>query len=122
MSPRVIEGIEELRSLVGQEIGVSDWLEVSQELIDAFAELQLKELSIIGCFQPSAPLTAHHTFPWTQRRNRQIILELTANGDISLDHLITHRAPFTSAPEIYGAILRGGSGWLGVVFTWNTDT
>ena len=27
---RMIEGIDELRSLVGQELGVSDWLEVSQ--------------------------------------------------------------------------------------------
>jgi len=39
MPPRIIEGIDELRSLVGQEAGVSDWLEVSQSLIDRFAEL-----------------------------------------------------------------------------------
>jgi acyl dehydratase len=31
--------IEELRGLVGQEIGASDWMEVSQSLIAAFAEL-----------------------------------------------------------------------------------
>jgi hypothetical protein len=57
--------------------------------IDAFAELQLKELSIIGCFQPAAPITPHHTFPWTQRRNRQIFLDLAAQGELRLDHLIT---------------------------------
>jgi acyl dehydratase len=39
MSPRVIKGLNELRGLVGQEIGASDWLEVSQAMIDAFAEL-----------------------------------------------------------------------------------
>jgi acyl dehydratase len=39
MRPRVIEGIEELRGLVGHEVGTSDWLEVSQALIDDFAEL-----------------------------------------------------------------------------------
>jgi acyl dehydratase len=39
MSPRVIADIAELRSLVGQEVGVSDWFEVSQSLIDAFADL-----------------------------------------------------------------------------------
>ena len=38
MPLRVIEGVEELRSLVGQEVGQSDWLEVSQALINAFAE------------------------------------------------------------------------------------
>jgi acyl dehydratase len=39
MPPRIIEGIDGLRTLVGQEIGVSDWLEVAQPLIDRFAEL-----------------------------------------------------------------------------------
>lgn len=35
---RVIEGIDELQSLAGQEIGVSDWIEVTQRMIDSFAE------------------------------------------------------------------------------------
>jgi acyl dehydratase len=38
MALRVIEGIEELRGLIGQEVVVSDWLEVSQERINAFAD------------------------------------------------------------------------------------
>jgi 2-desacetyl-2-hydroxyethyl bacteriochlorophyllide A dehydrogenase len=87
--------------------------------IDAFTELQLKELTIIGCFQPSAPLTPHHTFPWTQQRNRQIFMQLTAGGQIRLDHLITHTVPYARAPEIFEMIKRGGSDWLGVVFTWD---
>jgi acyl dehydratase len=37
MPRRVIHGIEELRSLVGQEVGQSDWLVVDQQLIDDFA-------------------------------------------------------------------------------------
>jgi acyl dehydratase len=36
--PRVIHGISELRSAVGQELGVSRWVAVPQPLIDAFAE------------------------------------------------------------------------------------
>ena len=39
MPPRVIKGLDELRGLVGQEVGVSDWLEVSQATIDAFADV-----------------------------------------------------------------------------------
>jgi len=39
MAPRVINSVEELLSLVGQEIGVSDWLEVTQAKISGFAEL-----------------------------------------------------------------------------------
>lgn len=38
MPPRVISDLDELRGLVGQEVGVSDWFEVTQSRIDAFAE------------------------------------------------------------------------------------
>jgi len=38
-NPRVIHGMEELRSLIGQEAGVSDWVPVTQEMINRFAEL-----------------------------------------------------------------------------------
>src|SRR5680860_453759 len=35
---RIINGISELQGLVGQEIGVSDWFEVTQDRINLFAE------------------------------------------------------------------------------------
>src|SRR5262249_2988498 len=38
MAATVIHGLDELKSKVGQELGVSEWLEVTQEAIDAFAE------------------------------------------------------------------------------------
>jgi acyl dehydratase len=38
-APRVINGIEELKSLAGQEAGVSDWITVTQEMINRFADL-----------------------------------------------------------------------------------
>jgi acyl dehydratase len=38
MAAIVIDGLGELKGKVGQELGVSDWLEVTQEAIDAFAE------------------------------------------------------------------------------------
>ena len=38
MPQRVIPGIEELQRLTGQEIGLSDWVEVTQPMIDSFAE------------------------------------------------------------------------------------
>ena len=36
---RIVETPEALRALIGQELGVSDWLEVTQDLIDRFAEV-----------------------------------------------------------------------------------
>lgn len=38
-STRTIESLEELRALVGQEIGVSKWVTVDQGMIDMFAEV-----------------------------------------------------------------------------------
>lgn len=34
-----IHGIDQLRSLIGQEVATSDWLTISQERIDQFAEV-----------------------------------------------------------------------------------
>jgi len=39
MALRKINGLDELRTLAGQEVGHSDWIEVTQEMIDAFADL-----------------------------------------------------------------------------------
>jgi acyl dehydratase len=39
MPQRVIDGVAELRGLVGQEVGLSDWFTVTQERINAFAEV-----------------------------------------------------------------------------------
>jgi acyl dehydratase len=36
--PRVVEGLEGLEALVGRHVGTSDWLEITQERIDEFAE------------------------------------------------------------------------------------
>ncbi|HEX4131842.1 MAG TPA: MaoC family dehydratase [Pirellulales bacterium] len=38
MTKRVIQGLDELRTLIGQPLGTSDWLEVTQERVDAFAD------------------------------------------------------------------------------------
>jgi acyl dehydratase len=39
MPPRIINGIEELKTLVGQEVATSDWIEITQSRIDQFAEV-----------------------------------------------------------------------------------
>lgn len=38
MSQRVIEGIEELKSLIGEEVSASDWFEITQSRINDFAD------------------------------------------------------------------------------------
>jgi acyl dehydratase len=39
MPPRTIEGVDELRKLIGQEVGTSDWITVSQAMIDSFSDV-----------------------------------------------------------------------------------
>jgi len=39
MAQVTTNGIEELRELIGQEVGPSGWREVTQELVDTFAEV-----------------------------------------------------------------------------------
>ena len=36
--PRVINGVDELKSLIGTEVATSEWIEVEQERINQFAE------------------------------------------------------------------------------------
>lgn len=38
MPPRIIDGIDELKRLEGQEVAASDWFKVTQERINAFAD------------------------------------------------------------------------------------
>jgi 2-desacetyl-2-hydroxyethyl bacteriochlorophyllide A dehydrogenase len=86
--------------------------------IDPFSELQLKELQIIGCFQPASPIQGHAYFPWTQQRNRRTVLDMTAAGKLRVEHLITHRMPYIAAADAYAMIAAGGDDWLGVIFEW----
>ncbi len=41
MPARIIEGVDELKSLVGQEVGASDWFEVTQQRVNEFADATL---------------------------------------------------------------------------------
>ena len=40
---RVFNGFDDLRAAVGTEVGVSDWIEVTQDRIDKFAEATCDE-------------------------------------------------------------------------------
>ncbi len=86
--------------------------------ISLWTELQNKELSIHGIWQPRAPIDGNHYFPWTQRRNRRVVLDLIADGRLNVDHLITHRPRIEEAAATYEMILRGGTDWMGIAFDW----
>jgi len=39
IEPKIVATIDELKVLAGQELGVGQWLEITQERVDAFAEV-----------------------------------------------------------------------------------
>jgi len=39
MAARTIGSVEELRGLIGQEVGSSDWIEITQPMIDGFSDV-----------------------------------------------------------------------------------
>ena len=86
--------------------------------IDAFTELQLRELTIIGVFQPASPLQAHPYNPFTQSRNRLTFLNLLADGTLAVNHLITHTPKWSEGPAIFDMIHEGPASWMGIVFDW----
>lgn len=86
--------------------------------ISLYQEIQQKELTIIGAWQPRSPLLPHHTFPWTQSANRLSILELIAAGRLKVDHLVTDVAPAAEAPAAFARMAQGPAEWLGVILDW----
>jgi acyl dehydratase len=43
MTARTFENVDELKQLVGQEVGTSDWITVTQDMIDRFAAVTLDD-------------------------------------------------------------------------------
>lgn len=86
--------------------------------VDLFHELQLREISIIGVFQPAAPTVAHPYNPWTQERNRVEFLKLLADGSVRVEHLISAAPAWGEAKDVYEMIRQGPGEWLGIVFDW----
>ena len=83
-----------------------------------FDDLQRKELTIVGAWQPRAPVRPHQQYRWTQAANRQVFLEQVRDGIIRVDHLITHRARPEEAPALYAEMAAAPGAWLGVLFVW----
>lgn len=87
--------------------------------LDLFEDLQAKELTIIGAWQPRAPIEGHPYFRWTQHQNRQLFLTLLASGTIRVDHLISHRLAPEDAPGMYAEMATSQAEWLGVLIDWD---
>ena len=90
--------------------------------LETQVDLLRRELTIFGTYQAFYPHEPYHKFQWPRPRNREYVIELLARGDLRVDHLISHRVPYTDAHEMYAMIERGPTGWLAIVLDWSDAT
>lgn len=62
-------------------------------------------------------LTTHFVSGW-KRPRLEATLDLMAQGKMRLEPLVTHRVPFSQAPEMYGMIRSKAAPFLGIAFDW----
>lgn len=73
---------------------------------------------IIGAHNNSHPSVATPENPWTHQRHAELFFDLVSSGDLDVTPLISHRRPYTDAPEIYESLLSDRSQAMGIVFEW----
>jgi len=76
---------------------------------------------IIGAHNASHP---EHETPynqWTKSRDAELYFGLVAKREIEVDSLVSHREPYTKAPELYAALLADRSQAMGVVLEWDVE-
>jgi 2-desacetyl-2-hydroxyethyl bacteriochlorophyllide A dehydrogenase len=115
-TPHAFPALMRLAALGGRVVVVGS-IHAAAEL-RLFDDLQRKELTLIGAWQPRAPLAAHPYARWTQAANRALFLEQVRDGTLAVAHLITHRARPEEAPALYAELAAGPGGWLGVESCW----
>ncbi|MFH1570955.1 MAG: zinc-binding alcohol dehydrogenase [Gemmatimonadota bacterium] len=86
--------------------------------MDFMADVHLREVDIVGAFQPATPEEGHIYYPWTKKRDRRFLLELMACGRLRASDLITHRAQPQECQAVYQMLADRPSEALGVVFEW----
>ena len=87
--------------------------------LELYRELQKKELSICGSYQPGCPVTEHPYTPWTQNNNRALILDYLNSGSLDFSELITHRVTWQEAAELYNTLLEDKNRAMAAVIDWN---
>jgi 2-desacetyl-2-hydroxyethyl bacteriochlorophyllide A dehydrogenase len=75
--------------------------------------------TIIGAHDFSHPAQATPDNPWTNQRDAELFFDLAADGELDVETLISHRAPFSEAPALYARLVEDRGELLGVVLDWS---
>ena len=80
-------------------------------------KLLVREIDIRGSHMVSD--VEQRYWKWTTSRDRDAIMRMIAQGDLSVDHLISHVVRPEEADDAYQRIVAGPQGWMGVFFAWD---
>ena len=87
--------------------------------VSFFAEVHLREVTVLGAHQPKTPDEADLYYPWSKRRDRDLVLRLMDEGKLPIEDLITHEASPADCQSVYDMLADDPRDVLGVVFDWN---
>lgn len=76
-------------------------------------------IAILGVHASVAPPVATPRDRWTLEAMTELFFLLLRTGRMDVDTLISHRYSPTEAPEVYAALQRDRSPYLGVLFDWS---
>lgn len=74
--------------------------------------------TIMGVHNMSHPQCATLDNPWTNLRHAEFFFDLVADGEVSVEPLITHRAHYTEALGFYDMLMKDRAQAMGVVLDW----
>lgn len=87
--------------------------------LELYQELQKKEITICGSYQPNCPVIEHPYTPWTQNNNRALILDFLNSGKLDFSELITHRVSWQNADKLYNTLVEDKKQTMAAVIDWS---
>ena len=86
--------------------------------VSFFAEVHLREVTVLGAHQPKTPDEDGMYYPWSKRRDRDLVLRLMGEGKLPIEDLITHEVSPSDCQAVYDMLADHPREVLGVVFRW----
>ena len=88
------------------------------EQFDLYGDLHRKGVTLIGAHLTTTPDHETPYNPWTQNRNRAVVLRLIRDEELRLDRLVSHRVPYTEGPAMFNRLATSREEFFGVLLRW----
>jgi len=87
--------------------------------IDPYRDIHSKGVSLIGAHANTVASVATPYYPWTLAEHRRLALQLTRQGRLHTEGLISHRVPAEEALLVWDALLIRQQDHLGLIIDWS---